>query len=427
MAQPSSLLIVSAILYVLCVPTFRLIHSFDTKNVVKPAAGSALNDLNGEDKIQKYYIKTLKSGQRVGICGITIKATTELSSFPDKGTTLADEVTTASTCVAELQGLGINKIGLLTHVGYSQDIAWFTKIPGVSFIIGGHSHSLLGNELYDKFKFPTQGKYATIVNNVCIVQAWEYVRVVGALTIEFDTKGNVASCTGAARVPLNPDLFQVRDATPSFYLGKSDAAKATAWLVSQGPFVSAVEDPSVVQALKPFVDQLSVKAQEVIANAPEPICHTYGEASLACPGKEVRSRLGGGVCNLVSQGFLFNVPTADVALQNRGGCRVNIRSGPFSKCSCFVTMSTRHVCLFSPILFYSLWKRVRDSSVYQRVGYSGLDRRSDPPCDRGFHELLLGPWRRRRIVCLCCWPSIRHRLQQTFRKSYFQPGGQQAS
>jgi 5'-nucleotidase len=176
---------------------------------VKPSASSALNSLQGEDKIQKYFIKTLKSGQRVGICGITVKSTTELSSFPDKGTTIADELTTASACVAELQGLGIDKIGLLTHVGFSRDIALFTNIPGVSFVTGGHSHTLLGNAEYDKFLFPTQGKYVTIVNNVCIVQAWEYVRVVGALTIEFDTKGNVASCTGAARVPLNPDLFQV--------------------------------------------------------------------------------------------------------------------------------------------------------------------------------------------------------------------------
>ena len=307
-------------------------HSFTLENIVKPSATSALNSLEGEDKIQKYYIKTLKSGQKVGICGITVKSTTELSSFPDKGTTIADEATTASACVAELQGMGINKIGLLTHVGFSRDIEWFTKIPGLSFVIGGHSHTLLGNEEYSKFLLPTQGKYATIVNNVCVVQAGEYVRVVGALTIEFDTKGNVAACTGAARIPLNPDLFQVRDATPTYFLGKTDAARATAWFTSQGPFVKAAEDPSVVQALKPYVDQLADKSKEVIASVPEPICHTYGDADPICPGKEVRSRLGGGVCNLVSQGFLFNVPTADVAIQNRGGCRVDIRSGPFSKC-----------------------------------------------------------------------------------------------
>jgi len=171
-----------------------------------------------------------------------------------------------------------------------------------------------------------------MINNVCVVAAWEYVRVVGALTIEFDTEGNVAACTGAARVPLNPDRFVVRDANPRFDLGAEDAAKATAWLERQTIFVEAVEDPNVVAVLQPFVDQLSERAGDIIANVPEPVCHTYGEEDKTCPGKEIRSRLGGGVCNLVSRGFLFNVPTADVAIQNRGGCRTDMLKGPLSKC-----------------------------------------------------------------------------------------------
>jgi 5'-nucleotidase / UDP-sugar diphosphatase len=299
---------------------------------VKPAVASALNALEGEDKIQKYYIKTLKSGQKLGICGITIKSATELSSFPDPGTTLEDELKTASSCVEELKILGVNKIGLLTHVGYDNDIKWFTKIPGVSFVIGGHSHTLLGNKKFDKFNFPSRGTYATMINNVCVVTAWEYVKVVGAMSLEFDTNGNLVSCKGDVKVPLNSDKFEVRDANPRFNLPVADAEKVTSYLSTEGPFFSAIKDSSVVAALKPFVDQLIERSNQVLAIAPEPICHTYGEADPICPGKEIRSRLGGGVCNLVSQGFLFNVPNADVAIQNRGGCRTDIQSGQFSKC-----------------------------------------------------------------------------------------------
>ena len=75
-----------------------------------------------------------------------------------------------------------------------------------------------------------------------------------------------------------------------------------------------------------------LRKRDIIANVPEPVCHTYGEVDAVCPDKEVRSRLGGGVCNLVSRGFLFNVPAADVAIQNRGGCRADMLEGPLSKC-----------------------------------------------------------------------------------------------
>lgn len=169
--------------------------SFLSANL-RPHEGSALLSLAGEDEIKPYYLHTLKNGEQVGVCGITVKTTTLLSSFPDPGTDILDEEETARSCVADLQAMGINKIGLLTHVGYSRDIQLFTKIPGVDFVVGGHSHSLLGGEEFDRFGFPEVGNYATIVNGVCIVQAWEYVRVVGALTIDFDSNGDVRACTG---------------------------------------------------------------------------------------------------------------------------------------------------------------------------------------------------------------------------------------
>ena len=72
------------------------------------------------------------------------------------------------------------------------------------------------------------------------------------------------------------------------------------------------------------------KRNEIIATVPASICHTYSEDDPVCPGKTIQNYLSGGVCNLVSGGFLYNVPNSDFAIQNRGGCRTDILVGDFT-------------------------------------------------------------------------------------------------
>jgi 5'-nucleotidase / UDP-sugar diphosphatase len=97
---------------------------------------------------------------------------TEQSSFPDAGTTIADERTSAAACVKALEDNGVNKIVMLTHIGYGRDIDWMAKIPGVDVVIGGHSHTLLGGEEFSKFDVATpSGSYATIVDGVCVINS----------------------------------------------------------------------------------------------------------------------------------------------------------------------------------------------------------------------------------------------------------------
>jgi 5'-nucleotidase/UDP-sugar diphosphatase len=285
--------------------------------------------LDEASAIKPWIIKEISNGESVGICGITIKVTTELSSFPDEGTTIAEEQASAEACVQQLEAEGVNKILMLTHVGYSNDLEWMTNIEGVDVIIGGHSHSLLGSTDYDQFGFPARADYAQMINGKCVVTAWEYARVVGELTVSFDEAGAVTACEGAAKMALNPDLFTVRDADPRFDLSAEDATIMTDFLLAleKTPFVIVEPDAETMAALAPYVAEADTKRLEVIAQAPESICHTYTEQDPVCPTKVTGNWLGGGVCNLVSKGFLLNVPNAEVAIQNRGGCRTEIFEG----------------------------------------------------------------------------------------------------
>jgi 5'-nucleotidase/UDP-sugar diphosphatase len=304
---------------------------------VNPAEQSQLRQLDAARSIKPWIIKEISNGERVGICGITVKVKTEQSSFPDEGTTVADEQESAEACVQELQAENVNKIIMLTHIGYSNDLEWMTNIEGIDVIIGGDSHSLLGSTDYNQLGFPTKGDYAELINGKCVVQAWEYAKVVGELTVSFDDAGVVTACGGAAKMAINPDRYTVRDANPRFDLSAEDATIMTEFLLAlqDTPFVVVEPDADTTAVLAPYLAEAATKRLEVIAQAPEAICHTYTEQDPICATKVTQNWLSGGVCNLVSKGFLLNVPTADVAIHNRGGCRTDILEGGVTFSSVF--------------------------------------------------------------------------------------------
>ena len=155
---------------------------------IKVAAGSAL-----ADKITPYVILE-RNGEQIGILGITTPDTVFLSS-PGEDVTFQDEIEHLREGVAELQGMGITKILVLSHVGFGRDQQIAAEVDGVSAIIGGHSHTLMSNTQEGAVE------YATLVESpsgraVPIVQAFAFSRYLGNLTLEFAEDGTVISATG---------------------------------------------------------------------------------------------------------------------------------------------------------------------------------------------------------------------------------------
>mmetsp|Transcript_8365 Transcript_8365/g.10977 ORF Transcript_8365/g.10977 Transcript_8365/m.10977 type:complete len:659 (+) Transcript_8365:81-2057(+) len=280
----------------------------------------------GVPPIEKNKIVTMSNGELVGIIGIDVSRKTMLSSSPDEGTILLDEEETAKIQIANLTALGVNKIVLLTHIGYSNDQAWMALLDGVDVVVGGDSHSLLGDGNTAVFG-NTRGEYATIVekedgSKTCVVQAWEYSKVIGNLNVDFDDEGNVVSCFGTPIFPLNPDRVTVRDASPRYDMNASDAAVVMTelMLMSGGQAMPFDEDEDAKSDLAVYNAQVSLLGDNVVAKASELIAL-----------ESRTSAIDSGSCNLVAQGFLLNpLSTADVAIQNRGGCRTGIEEGNFT-------------------------------------------------------------------------------------------------
>lgn len=149
-------------------------------------------------KFEPYIIKDI-GGQKVAVVSVLATDTDETSS-PGDQIRFEDEVEYLKKAVADLEGQGINKIVLLSHVGYHRDQEIAAAVDGIDVIVGGHSHTLLSST--DE---KAAGPYPTLVKNpggtdVPIVQAYAYSKYLGDLKVIFDDNGVVTSAEGAPQL-----------------------------------------------------------------------------------------------------------------------------------------------------------------------------------------------------------------------------------
>ncbi len=84
--------------------------------------------------------------------------------------------------LADLDGQGIDKIVLLSHVGYGDDLRLAAQVDGIDVIVGGHWHTLLSSTDL------RQPAYPTVVASpsgdpVLVVQAEAYGKYLGQLVL----------------------------------------------------------------------------------------------------------------------------------------------------------------------------------------------------------------------------------------------------
>ncbi|MBE2184658.1 MAG: 5'-nucleotidase C-terminal domain-containing protein [Anaerolineae bacterium] len=91
------------------------------------------------------YVILDVNGTQIGVIGLTTSEVPELSSPPEGMLFDGDYAGVVNAITAELAGQGVNKILLLTHIGYDADIALAPSLAGVDAIIGGHTNTLLSN------------------------------------------------------------------------------------------------------------------------------------------------------------------------------------------------------------------------------------------------------------------------------------------
>lgn len=278
-------------------------------------------DLNGS--FSPYTIKTFDDGEKVGIVGLTISGKTKYSSNPSDLIEFKDEVESAQEQINKLKEQGINKVVLLTHVGLDMDKKLAEELDGVDVIIGGDSHSLMGD--FSNLGLKAVEDYPLEINGtngqkVCIGQAWQYNYAVGQMNVIFDENGTVKYCYGSTKLLVDNnftiDKKEVNATIKEAILKEISGAKNIE-IVSK--------KPEVQTKLKEFADKVDAKKAEVIGTASERLGHNR------IPGDKKDGKsdlpLGSDIAPIVAKSFYDLSKLADACIQNAGGVRIAIEKG----------------------------------------------------------------------------------------------------
>lgn len=269
-------------------------------------------------RIGSYAIReypTPDGTERVGVIGSTTTATPLMTKNVGRVRFL-DPTPAIRAAVAELSAKGVNKIVLLSHNGYDVDQRLARTVPGLDVIVGGHTHTLLGDrEALASLGLKPAGPYPTVVqgpggDTVLVVQAWKWGEVLGALSVNFDAAGRVVGHSAAPKLlvsePFRVGPFAIDPAS-------QDGRAIRAAVEASGVASVAQGDPALLARLSPYAEKIAA-----FQNAPI--------------GATLRVDLLRGTSTdpgpLVADAYLAKVPGAQIAFVGAGGIRRNMLAGP---------------------------------------------------------------------------------------------------
>ena len=321
-------------------------------NVVAQA-GTALAPSGSAPALQPYTIKKI-DGVEVGIVGLSPASKITNSSRPLATTQFLDEATAAQKSIDALKGKGVRHIVLLSHLGFDADKVIAPQLSDVDVIIGGDSHSLLGD-----FKpvgiTTSSGTYPSVVKNksgetVCIGQAWEYAKAYGLMNVKFDDRGSVAQCGGQTKLVIG-DSFKRKDSAGAWQtVAEADRQALVNKLATSAQVRVTTPDATAAQTLSTYTGQVAAQKAITIGTATEALClvRMPGEStnrSTGVAGCETANTLarGSDAAQVVSEAFLNASKRADFALQNAGGVRIALPVGTLSMNTAFTILPFTNV------------------------------------------------------------------------------------
>ena len=322
----------------------EFLHAGDCKTPVlsanvKFADASPLSPARAPGWVQP-SITLQRGGQPIGLIGLTIANKTQQSSSPNPGTVFSDETEAAQAQIDALRAQGVNKIIVMSHIGYSYDKQVIAGLSGVDVVVGGDSHSLVGPDSLADYGVGTPaGAYPTQLTDkdgkrVCLVQAWEYSQVVGELKVSFDANGDVMQCSGTPHVLIG-DTLTVGGTAPN----PADQAAMQADIAASGFLRVQAPDAAAAAVLQPYKDQVDTYSRSVVASVPRELCSRrvpggpgsvdYSRSSAACNAEGSVDVRGGDIQQLVAQAYLevanAQYGGADITLQSGGGVRIPLQ------------------------------------------------------------------------------------------------------
>lgn len=270
-------------------------------------------DISGESSLKgliKKFAVVERCGEKYGVIGVV---TEDLPLIASAGNVkVQDYVTSVNATAAKLKAMGINKIILLSHYGYDVDVKKAPELSGVSIIVSGHDHTLLGAADYINQETSSatttpaytgqgalsKGDYPKQLKNkdgdkILVVSAFEWGRWLGRLEVSFDANGKIL--TG----------------------------------INKSAFVSGtlVEDAALKQKVADYYAPVKAQNDIAIGTSAMAFSSARGTASPFVAGVRSGETLLGNLVSDLMQGAAKASDSAVASFTNGGGLRADIPSG----------------------------------------------------------------------------------------------------
>lgn len=264
------------------------------------------------------WIEREVNGERVAIFGLSIEKMADIAN-PDCDTSFVPCVQTAKATVTAINQRGINKVILLSHMGYEADLELAEQVTGIGLIIGGHSHVLQGD--FKALGIKSEDQYGVRVKDTVIVQAGFHSMTLGHCHIEFDQNGLVTSFEGRNELLIGRRVFM--DVNKKNTLVDLEALKRK---VQTHQNVAVVRKDCEIKAVMAEKYQPKVKELQT-----QTIAHIDNELRhVRLPDEQGPSQLA----PLVAHSFLYTMQSlghsVDFAMHNAGGVRNSLGVGDVS-------------------------------------------------------------------------------------------------
>ncbi|MGF1687297.1 bifunctional metallophosphatase/5'-nucleotidase [Photobacterium japonica] len=267
----------------------------------------------------RYLIKDV-DGESIALFGLAIENMAGIAN-PDPDTHFHNVIEVATKTIAAIHQAGINKIIVLSHLGYDRDLELAQQVTGIGAIIGGHTHTMLGD--FSRIGYGVTDDYPHQVNHTYVVQAGCNALALGQLEIDFNADGSVARAGGINQLLLGRQF--TLDASRSQHLDETSHEAVKQYLLAEPSVRFCIKDPLVENVLnehyRPAVRQLQT---QLVAQVSEPLRHTR------IPDSKGPSQIAPLVVDsFVWQARELGVPV-DFGIHNAGGVRASLHQGPLT-------------------------------------------------------------------------------------------------
>jgi 5'-nucleotidase len=261
----------------------------------------------------------------VALFGVSIDKMADISN-PDSDTHFENAVQTVKNTLQRIHETGINKIILLSHLGYEGDKRLAKEVEGLSLIIGGHSHTLQGD--FTDFGFDYESEYGEKVGSTHIVQAGYHSLGLGHCDISFGESGLIESFKGSNELLIGRRVCI--DASLSKPFDDKLYQSITAKISASKKIVKCQKEPLVESHLrKHFKPAIEAYKGLVLTTLDKPL------KQRRLPKDLTDFSTGCEIAPLVARSFYTTLMSRgialDFAIHNAGGVRKSLDAGPVTQ------------------------------------------------------------------------------------------------